>query len=82
MADISAPDHPLPETANHFLTVNVAPALINVSFIGAFIDDDRLVPLLTPFQRRFGGFIYIDSLNAGVGQPRLAMIIERQPIVI
>ena len=55
MPDIAAADGAFPEAAHQFLAAQIAPALVDVTLVAAFVDDDGLAVCVPPFSGVLGG---------------------------
>src|SRR5206468_10238800 len=82
VTDVGAADRALPETPDHLFGGDVAPALVDVAFVGALVDHDGFAPFAAPFGRVLGGLVDVDALQARVRHPRAAVVEERTAVVV
>ena len=81
MAGITAPAGRFPETAQHLLAADIAPAVLDVAFIGDFIHNDGLMVFFTPLIHQLRGFVNILPLNAAMSDPGPAVIVHPHAVM-
>ena len=76
MSDVPAAYGAFPAPAHEFLAAYIAPALIKISFVAAFVDDDGLGVFLPPFAGVLRRAVRVNPLDAAVSDPRAGVIVE------
>ena len=81
MSGIAASDSCFPESSDHFLGSDIAPAVLDVAFVGNLIHDNRFVELLCEFAGQFRAFVEINSLDGAVCDPRTVVVVHHAAVV-
>src|SRR5580693_9776976 len=76
MPDVPAADGAFPAAADHFLAAYIAPSLVNIAFVAAFVDDDRPGVFLPPSAGVLRRAVGVSPLDAAVSDPRAGVIVE------
>ena len=78
---MTAAQHGFPEAAGHFLSGDIAPALIDVALVGDLIPNHGLIVLCKILVRIFHMAVQILPLHTAVCDPRPVEIIKRHAVV-
>src|SRR5580698_1055814 len=76
MSDVPAAHGAFPAAANHLLAAYIAPPLVNIAFVAAFVDDDRLGVFLPPSAGVLRRAVSVSPLDAAVSDPRAGVVVE------
>ena len=81
MAAVAAAQHSLPESADKFLSGNIAPAQFQVAFVADFVPDYGLAVFFHINAGIFRGSVKIGALQGTMGNPWPAVVIKITAIV-
>src|SRR5690554_4069218 len=77
MADIPAAQGDIPTAMTHFLSGDIAPALIDIAFIAHLINHNRFMKLVSPGLRPLG----LRRLDTAVRRPVMTEVIDLRSVM-